>query len=160
MDTVVSDCVMAAFKKYVLYVNADRDSPSQLCRGSREAMKLTKAIQEDVHVQGIQPLLKAGKPLPPWLDGSPILVDTATKQAFKGSSALEVLSSATKPPPPSEKKNEDILGMISPGERAHFDESGFEDFSPPLPKDGETLREGKVTESDLQAYIAKRGGQA
>lgn len=149
--------IMAAFKKYVLYVNADRDSPSQLCRGSREAMKLTKAIQEDVHVQNIQPLLKSGKPLPPWLDGSPILVDTTTKQAFKGSSALDVLSSATKAPSPSKK--EEILGMTAPGEKAHFDETGFDDFSPPPSHEGGTLREGKVTESDLQAYIAKRGGQ-
>ena len=46
-------------------------------------------LKEDVVVQSVSALLQKGVPLPSWLDGTPILVDTSTNEALKGSAAVQ-----------------------------------------------------------------------
>lgn len=81
------------FRSYVLYVapRANGRGPEEKCRGSQAALALIEAFREDVDVQDVSELQQRGDELPPWLDGTPCVVDTARKLAFKGSDAIEHL---------------------------------------------------------------------
>ena len=139
------------FKKWVLYVNNSKASPSDLCPGSKLCMAEIKSIQEDVHVQNISRLLEKGVPLPEWLEGSPIVVNTESKQAYKGTAALEFLRAMTTRPAASAQ-----VEGIAPGGQQHylFDEDDSVQSAPP-PRHP-TDRDRKLTEQDVQAFIAQR----
>ena len=143
------------FKKWVLYVNYDRRDGQRMCAGSRRIMAMVEGIREDVNVQNISELQKKGVTLPEWLNGSPILVDTETKQAFKGTSAVTYVESLTRKPSPP--VHSEMTGILSKGEQHLHADNDLDDFGPLT--DGEAaddVRDGKVTDDDLQKYLAQR----
>lgn len=49
------------------------------------------SVQDECTVQSVDRMLESGMELPAWLDGTPIVVDTMTKQARKGTVAYTFL---------------------------------------------------------------------
>lgn len=75
---------------YVLYTNKSYAQPGELCPGSKECVRLCKG-RADVLVQDVDAILRSGVDLPPWLDGTPTVVDMKTSQAAKGAAAIQML---------------------------------------------------------------------
>jgi len=79
----------------VLYVGRDA-SGGEACPGSRRCLALVDAQCIPCTVQHVENLYEAGVEIPDWLDGTPVLVDAATRQAFKGSKAVAFLEGAAR----------------------------------------------------------------
>ena len=77
---------------HVLYVASDKLDPSQMCRGSSQCVSIAKHpnLKQHVLIQNVD-ILRKKQPLPPWLNGTPILVDRTTNQIIKGSPAIDTL---------------------------------------------------------------------
>ena len=101
--------------------------------------------------------------LPDWLTGTPSFVDVTAKQVFRGSHAIHRLrekvaakSARERADPPRE---EQVQGMTAPGQRFVTADSDTDDPISDIPSahaSGGTVREGSVTESELQAYMQQR----
>lgn len=77
---------------HVLYVASDRLNPSQMCRGSSKCMSIAKhpSLKQSVLIQNVD-ILRKKQPIPPWLNGTPVLIDRTTSQIIKGSPAIDTL---------------------------------------------------------------------
>lgn len=151
----------AAFKKFVLYIGQDARDPQRFCEGSRECLKLVEAIKQDVLVQNVDIMLERGVAIPEWLDGTPILVDTANKRALKGSDALDHLAEATTAPPASAAGEATAFeGVLPDGERYLHAEEPDSQQQPLVPDPPAFTREGKITENDVQRYMEMRKASA
>lgn len=163
----------AMFKRWVLYVGHDARDPQRLCAGSERCMPLVEAIREDVAVQNVNLMLEGGVDIPAWLDGTPILVDTQSREASKGSSAvgrLEELAGLSAPaaPPPQPRGVGEVQGLRPAGERHLQAEDGEgEDQWVDIGGDpGDDEEEGgargggdgKLQQSDIDRYIQARNG--
>lgn len=76
-----------ASHRFVAYVWA-----SDTCRGSRRLRELVEPFKEDVVFVDVA---KLSRPLPTWLHGTPTVVDVrdpSERQAYKGTSALQMLA--------------------------------------------------------------------
>ena len=168
-------------REYVLYVGRSADDPSRACPGSAVAAMLVEQVRDAVHVQDTEELLRRGK-LPPWLDGTPVLVHRASRYAFKGSSCLTQLQavaeerrSASRPrtsfadpgsKAPAAPPDPEPVGFAS-GDPMQAQLERFESFDPvETPsvgsaggggeREGVRLGEGKVTERALEEYMRLR----
>lgn len=98
---------------YVLYTNKSYTTPGELCPGSKECVRLA-ANRPDILVQNVDTILASGVELPPWLDGTPTVVDMAKSAASKGDAAIKLLeslggTSAPVPKPTPMSHNDDKL---------------------------------------------------
>ena len=77
------------FEKFVLY-KSDRAADA----GSRRILQAIEPVQEDFRVIDVKQL--SSESLPPWLDGTPVLVDMrdAERLAHRGTAAFELLGEA------------------------------------------------------------------
>ena len=144
-------------QKYVLYVGKDNHDPSIFCRGSKVLLDLVKPLKDDIVIQDVDVLIDKGVSLPEWLDGTPILVDMATKQALKGSEAarfVQELTSVNQQQIPQNQREEipsmdQMTGMLASGERLLHEDANFD----PAPQDAETMkiinRDDKITDAHL-----------
>lgn len=179
-------CVMT--KRWVLYVAHDASRPDALCPGSRACLNALGALRDECAVQVVDRMLENALPLPEWLDGTPILVDTESRQALKGSDAYEYLASqpeaddeepaAPAPQPPLGRPVGDRVeaarpaagraprtegpGLEGPGlEGGGASDGGNTDFG--MLVDGPVEPPvGKITDGDLERYMERRkqtGGQ-
>ena len=80
----------------MLYVASDNADPTAMCPGSAVAMDLIDGFREDVDVQDVDKLCEQGVSLPEWLDGTPCVVNTLQKLAYKGSDCLDHLRQHSK----------------------------------------------------------------
>ena len=149
-----------ADSSYVLYVGPDAANPQIYCPGSRRCIGVAQAVT-GINIQNVHMLMDEGVALPEWLSGTPMLVDMQRKQAFKGSDALyEAQSRAQRgraPPPPAGPQPPVEMSGVN----LHADDSdGFAAFDDPPASS--RISEGKITEEELQKYIAERntGGMA
>ena len=150
---------MATFKKYVLYIGHDLQDSSVFCPGSRIAVDLAKSIGDDVLIQNTDVLIEKGQQLPKWLDGTPILVDMESKEANKGSAAVERLRALLSPPAEMEAPPtmEDMHGCMPNGQRhLHAENDNFEPSSISSKESFLMNRDDKVTDTDLETYMKMR----
>lgn len=151
----------------VLYIAQDRSDSSIYDRGSRACVDIVSMGDVDVLVQNVNVLQEKRVALPEWLTGTPSFVDVTAKQVFRGTHAIQRLrekvvekserASVPEQEPPA--KEEQVQGMTAPGQR--FVTSDFENDDPitDIPSaqaGGGSVREGSVTESELQAYMQQR----
>jgi hypothetical protein len=80
----------------VLYVGRDATSGEGECPGSRQCLALVDAQCVPCTVQHVETLYEAGVEIPNWLDGTPLLVDAVSRQAFKGTQAVAFLEGAAR----------------------------------------------------------------
>lgn len=187
----------------VLYVARSKVDPTQLCRGSELCIQeiSERGLSDLVTVQEVEKV-RQQVPLPPWIDGTPILVDTEEMIPLRGSVALRELrrmgptkrGGVSRGPPPKPRKGvveeeSSMLGPVGGKEemlpfppaqnsmggggggveappsntnrtsaslsRIHEEEEEEEDMVVYSDSDRPT-NTGKVTEKDLQAFIASR----
>lgn len=147
-------------EKDVLYIAQDASNKTIYDRGSRICMDLladTEGLETGILVQNTDVLRQRDVDLPDWLTGTPSFVDVRAKKVFRGTEAIErlreVVASATEDGAArNARANGGVEGMTAPGQRFVDDSS---EFSSATPGTGE-VREGKVTESELQAFMAAR----
>jgi len=154
-------------------------------RADGEWPEAIDAVQGECTVQSVDRMLESGMELPPWLDGTPIVVDTWTKQARKGTVAYEYLREfATSVAERSERELEaaaevaqrakaasraaveaapaaaplEMQGVLPPGERyLHDPDEPAVNFSPD-PGSG-VPNDAKLTDVDLERYMELRNKQ-
>lgn len=163
-----NDAVMEG-ASHVLYVAADHEDSSAYCRGSRVCLDLVKRLPDGAVLVQDCDVLQKTQPLPRWLNGTPMLVDTATMRRLKGSRAIAKLSDltprtapvaepATPLPATVAAASTDSRGDIE--ELALFDDVTME--SNLLPAVGHEdvqnvpIGDGKVTEQELQEFMSRR----
>ena len=75
--------------RYVLYVNKSYQHAEQYDLGSSQCLQVVDKLPPDVVlVQDIVNIIDSRVELPGWLDGTPTVVDTQTRLAHKGESAV------------------------------------------------------------------------
>ena len=137
--------------EYILYVGHDARNPTVFCPGSRQALSLIDEndLQDVVTVQSVE-RLRENLTLPSWLSGTPTLVIRSKRQALRGSSAVDHLRTMGA----KEESSGDAWGMVAPGEAMHL--GSERNFEPTQEDSSKYTSESKVTEGDLQAFIARR----
>ena len=90
--------------EWVLYVSQDKESPEVFCPGSRRCLNIINQLGCDVNVQNVDAMIAKGVELPDWLNGTPILVNIKSKQALKGSRAIEQCKHIQSPSDPPLRK--------------------------------------------------------
>ena len=152
----------------VLYIAQDRRDSSIYDRGSRACVDIVSTGDVDVLVQNVNVLQEKRVALPEWLTGTPSFVDVTAKQVFRGTHAIQRLrekvveksekASVPEQEPPAAKK-EQVQGMTAPGQRfvtGDFDNDDPITNIPSAQAGGGSVREGSVTESELQTYMQQR----
>lgn len=145
--------------KWVLYISQDKQNSEVFCPGSRECLKAINGNEAYVNIQNVDAMLERGIELPPWLNGTPILVDVESKRALKGSDAVkgivEIITNMNAPNQDSAdiEVDEGPQGILPEGERYLHEETPNQEIINDRPQQ---TREGKITEEDLQAYMAQR----
>lgn len=84
---------MSSPSQLILYVKAGKGK-CHTCAGSAKCMSLIRkssVLQDSVEIQDVNKLSKALRSFPSWLNGTPILVHTGTRQIFRGTEAVEAL---------------------------------------------------------------------
>ena len=127
-------------------------------------MQLIEDTGMSVLVQNVNVLQEKRITLPDWLTGTPSFVDVETKQVFRGSHAIQRLkekqSEAENIQNAKEKtiaEANEVEGMTAPGQKFAnlHEETTLSDIPTPQSAGG-TVREGNITESELQAYMQQR----
>ena len=151
---------MTEKNKWVLYISQDKQNSEVFCPGSRECLRSINGNEGYINIQNVDAMLERGIELPPWLNGTPILVDVESKRALKGTDAVkgivELITTINAPNPelsPDLEDDEGPQGILPDGERYLHQETPNQDVINERPQQ---TREGKVTEEDLQAYMAQR----
>ena len=152
----------------VLYIAQDHNDVSIYDRGSRACVEIVSMGDIDVLVQNVNVLQEKKVALPEWLTGTPSFVDVTAKQVFRGTHAIQRLrekvvekserASAQEKDEPDAMK-EQVQGMTAPGQRFVTGDSDHDDPITDIPSakaGGGSVREGSVTESELQAYMQQR----
>lgn len=164
-----------AQKQYVLYVNQSKSHKDKYCRGSEMCLE-SVGSSDMVHIQDIMSLKQRGAAIPEWLNGTPIIVDRDTSQAYRGTSAVNlarsISSNKTVKETPSathdigrpsssrtgSKMNSDPQGVLPPGEQHHHDDnSSLDDSFQTISGNIEVKDNGKVTDEVIEAYMKQRG---
>ena len=157
----------------VLYIAQDRADNSIYDRGSRACVGIIEASGVDVLVQNVNVLQEKNVTLPDWLTGTPSFVDIDSKQVFRGSHAIRRLREKVSKGRDGDEDRvatekarkggaaDDVQGMLAPSQRFVTGEGSGDDDDPisDIPSaqaSGGTVREGSVTESELQAYMQQR----
>lgn len=141
--------VPSEFKSYLLYiVPAEANSQKAL-----EMVQQSHELQQDIWVQDVRML---NPPLPPWLNGVPIMVKRATGEVFKGTACLDFVQECSDRTPK-------YLGGQQSGNMQSFQNGQavgtlFELAGPTSTVDL-AQRAGKVTEKSLTAYQQAREEQ-
>lgn len=132
-------------QQLVLYVNKFYESATDYDPGSSECLKIVQG-QSDCLVQDVDHILSQGVQLPAWLDGTPLVVDTKSSTAVKGSSAIAFLRQHY------EKKDREktpVVEEIDDGDPFKQDPSS-------VSSEIMDRVEGKVTEEKLAQFIMSR----
>lgn len=142
------------YKRFLLYVRPGTQA-------SIEAMQLAVQVDSDVHIADVDQIPKAK--LPPWLTGTPTLVDLVTKLGpYTGTDALDQLRQyvASEPLPISSVTKQ----YFKLGE-AHDTEQDWGGFAPKhdlimpdLSKDPRYESTGSITQQHVEALRRARGG--
>lgn len=166
----------------ILFVAADHAQPDRKCPGSRACIRVVSQSKLDVQVQDVADAIDIDGELPPWFDGTPILLDEVSGAVYKGSKALHVLESAaddspaagdarrrpTAAPdplpapapmrtPPAEDDAGWPQGQLPDGLKGCAEsDDAFAPISDVGDGDGRSARDDKVTEQELQAFISAR----
>lgn len=155
----------------VLYIAQDHTDRSIYDRGSRACVGIVEISAIDVLVQNVNVLQEKKVALPDWLTGTPSFVDVAAKQVFRGSHAIrrlrekvasaeeEASGAARRQQETPAKEDGGVQGMTAPGQRFLASDSETGDHLTDIPSaqaGGGEVREGSVTESELQAYMQRR----
>lgn len=125
--------------QYILYVARQHGNANVYCHGSQACISQLEGAASIAHIQDID-ILAEHEELPPWLNGSPLLVDTKTSDKFRGTEAVEV-----------------IRKLVSDTRSAHVaarGSSSVANYARTQPPN--VTRDAKVTEDDLQRYIEMR----
>ena len=153
--------------KDVLYIAQDRNDNSIFDRGSRVCMGILNVSPIDVLVQNVNVLQEKKVNLPEWLIGTPSFVDIEAKQVYRGSHAIQRIrekaarSDEQKDTPLPHIENT-VHGMTAPGQRFVTGDNMNDNMDdsltdiPTAQSAGGAVREGSVTESELQAYMQQR----
>ena len=134
--------------KYILYVGHDHKNSKQFCKGSISCMEhLSEIPDELIHIQDVD-ILRQKTTLPNWLNGTPILVEKHSLHQFKGTNAVEKLQSI--------KMSQSQGNEISSEETSENPQNLDDDFRIDAIAAQTREKDGKITEHDLQAFIAQR----
>lgn len=146
---------------YILYVAQDARDPSRFCPGSRRALALVdEADLGSVNVQNVNRLREKATALPAWLTGTPTLVSKASKQAMRGTKAIEHLSALASGKGGGEgggakASTDDVIGMTLSNETMHLGvEGNFEPTGRDDPSKYDDSR--KITDSEVQRFMDRR----
>lgn len=132
-------------------------------------LEMMRPLQEDTLIQDVEVLIEKGVSLPDWLDGTPILVDMSTKQAMKGTEAVNFINFYMEQQTRAHEERtqnsnqresipsmEEMTGVLANGERLLHETSNFD----PAPPDADTMnltnRDEKITDADLERYMEMR----
>lgn len=153
----------------VLYIAQDHTDHSIYDRGSRTCVDIVSMGGIDVLVQNVNVLQEKKVTLPEWLTGTPSFVDVKAKQVFRGTHAVQRLrekvvqksenATAAKEKLESPQRKEQVQGMTAPGQRFVTGDSDDDEPISDIPSaqaGGGSVREGSITESELQAYMQQR----
>ena len=175
---------------YVLYVGSDKRDSSQYCPGGRQAIKTidNAGLSSFVLVQTVDAVKKNmdGK-LPDWLSATPTLVCRSSRRAMRGKAVITYLSKLAAKVGKrvhaevgqrddhhgvyaeegggvnggGDENHEEPLGILG-GPEARFlkPESNFEAPADFVDNVGKYSDERKITDTDLEALIARRGGSS
>lgn len=83
-------------RRFMIYIGSDRDGSGRFCPGSRECVGLIRAsssLSRMTRIENVDIIRRENIPIPPWLDGTPILVDTVLKLILRGTVARDYLDS-------------------------------------------------------------------
>lgn len=157
----------------VLYIGQDRSDTSIFDRGSRACMEIIDASDIDVLVQNVNVLQEKKVTLPDWLNGTPSFVDVSQKQVYRGTHAIQRMREKMADVADDNEQSkvhatdsgamgnthDELQGITAAGNRlAGGDGDNFDSISdiPSAQSTGGAVREGAVTESELQAFIQER----
>lgn len=169
-------------QNWILYIAHDKVDRSRFCPGSRQAVQLIREanLDAEILIQNVEVLKRRAKSLPTWLTGTPSLVDSNESLVFRGTQALSRLrelcvdlveadaarkgdADANGPDQERESGDDDPWGSMDAGRggRSILGQKQNEDVdavfqSDSVNEDSGSVRQGNVTEADLQAYIAAR----
>jgi hypothetical protein len=136
-----------------LYVAKDNDDASAYCKGSTVCINMLKSLSNvPVTVQNVH-VLMASQTLPPWLDGTPILVDTGSSRIYRGSDALFQISTMM---------SEEVQRREASSPKANAVEEAEEYIDDVFATDvanenaNATVTDGKITNDDLQKFMQER----
>ncbi len=156
---------MTSSHTYVLYIAQDHRDSSRFCAGSRVAMEYVEDLGGEILVQNVD-VLQRKAALPEWLSGTPCLVDQTKKVAFKGTEAINRLREIIDARAHQEEEADEAARpsdeqecMVAPGQKFLVSDDGngsLDLTSATASSEGGPAREGNVTDSDLNAYIAQR----
>ena len=153
---------MTSSPELILYVADDSRVRSRLCRGSRVCLATIEARALSVQVEHVRDVIGMEGGIPHWLDGTPMLLNTSTGEAFKGSNAIQALRECAPPaaaPAPDAAPTVELQGVLPRG-LEHCGEDDDHTDALASREGCDRLAEGKVTEQDLQALIAARNASA
>tara|TARA_B110000046_G_scaffold130536_1_gene137084 strand:+ start:1410 stop:2030 length:621 start_codon:yes stop_codon:yes gene_type:complete len=112
---------------FVLYVGRDKKDRDMYCPGSLVCLALVDKIEPAIPVQDCSILLQT-QVLPPWLNGTPILMDKTDPVPARGTDAVRVLQAHLKqqmqsavsrapsplPPPPPKPRTAGLSSRMTP----------------------------------------------
>ncbi len=81
-------------KRFMMYIAADVDRSGRFCAGSCECISLIQAnplLMRTTRIENVDVIRHENPTLPPWLYGTPTLVDTHLKRIMRGTSARDYL---------------------------------------------------------------------
>ena len=73
----------------ILFVAADHAQPDRKCPGSRACIRVVSQSKLDVQVQDVADAIDIDGELPPWFDGTPILLDEVSGAKGRGLARLQ-----------------------------------------------------------------------
>lgn len=129
---------MSSEPSFVLYIQST-------CPGSRACQKLVQAsaqLDADVRIEDLGLLLREKQPLPPWLDGSPCLVNRRDRTVLYGTKARDALI---------ELRGAPMAAFISSAEDSQPENDGAFEYE--LEEDGNAANLG---DSALKEALAQR----
>jgi hypothetical protein len=136
------------FKSYLLYI-----VPSDC--NSQQALALVQQsheLQQDVWVQDVRLL---NPPLPPWLNGVPIIVKRKTGEVFKGTACLDFVRDCSDRTPKYLARGSGGVQSFHSGETVgtRFEAAGVTSAV------DASQRDGKLTEQSVSDFMATREEQ-
>ena len=146
--------------RYVLYINKSYTIPSKYDDGSEQCIELTRD-RTDVMLQDVDAIIEKGIELPSWLDGTPVLVDTSSSTALKGSAAIDRLSklrrqaTLARPVAPPRGAEPRPAARAPPAAEEEEDSDPFRSDKSNSPEISERANQ-KVDDTALQRFLEER----
>ena len=138
---------------HILYVDKNKTNLNEYCPGSIVCMHLSRLFPENsITIQDCSILRNADETFPDWLKGTPTILNTEYSDVYTGMEAIDYLGRSI----PDKKMDVDAMERDEPSPPLLEEVQASEDLFVSQPATDALERDGKVTEQDLQTFMAER----